>query len=125
MQRKLENEQRVNKELRDKLIEQEVERRKQELIQKKIQEAKDKKIAELKKQNEASKKKDDINYDKLEVSELYAEVLKYIRRNNIDTKKPIDVNIITKKFGSNSVRRLVTNSYMFKTSKGLIVGKIK
>ena len=121
-ERLLAEERRKNELLREELKRKEKERIKQELIQKKIREAKDRKIEELRR---AKGINDEPSYDGLKTPELYKEVLMFIKDNNIDYRKPIDEKILVGKFGSGNIKRLIVNSYMFKTQKGLILGKIK
>ena len=121
-ERLLAEERRKNELLREELKRKEKERIKQELIQKRIREAKDRKIEELRR---AKGINDEPSYDGLKTPELYKEVLMFIKDNNIDYRKPIDEKILVGKFGSSNIKRLIVNSYMFKTQKGLILGKIK
>ena len=122
IKRLLEEEKRKNELLREELKRKEKDRIKQEIIQRKIQEAKDKKIAELRLKKGLN---EGINYNAINAEELFNELLEFIRANNINYKKPIDPNILNNKFGENNIVRLINKSYLFKTQKGIILGKIK
>ncbi len=71
------------------------------------------------------KEKTDIeveDYSSMPIGKLYETVSKYMIQNGV-SKGPIDISVLSKKFGASNINNLLKKSYLIRMGKGVTVGR--
>lgn len=62
-----------------------------------------------------------VDYSSLEIDVLYKEVKTFMVKNGVQ-QKPISLELLNNKFGSNNILRLLKRNYIIKIGKGVTIG---